>query len=67
MQTKEAVVSEDQIQNVVAAKSNLVLESDNLNMEYSKLINRLDIVSKDRCEAIKDLNNTNLELERLTA
>ena len=36
-------------------------------MEYTKLLNKLDTVSRDRCEAIKDLNNANLEFDRLTA
>lgn len=53
--------------NVTAAKSNLALESNNLNMQYTKLLNNLDIVSRDRCEAIKDLNNANLEFDRLNA
>ena len=52
---------------MTAAKSNLALESNNLNMQYTKLINKLDGVSRDRCEVIKELNNANLELDRLTA
>ena len=67
MRNKDAVINEDQINNVAAAKSNLALESNDLNMKYSKLLTGLDQVSRDRCEAIKDLNNANLELDRLNA
>ena len=67
LHTRDVVVQEDQIHNATAAKSNLALESNNLNMQYTKLLGQLDVVSRERCEAIKDLNNANLELDRLTA
>ena len=52
---------------VGAAKSNLAVESNSLNMDYTKKLNELDSVSRQRCETIKDLNNANLELDRLNA
>jgi len=52
---------------VTAAKSNLAIESNGLNMEYSKKLNQLDEVSRQRCDAIKDINQNNLDLDRLNA
>lgn len=36
-------------------------------MEYSKKLNQLDEVSRQRCDAIKDINQNNLDLDRLNA
>ena len=48
--------NEHQMTNVTAAKSNLAIESNNLNAEYSKKLNQLDALSKQRCDTIKDIN-----------
>jgi len=65
--TRENASNEHQITNVTAAKSNLAIESNSLNMEYSKKLNQLDAVSRQRCDAIKDINQSNLDLDRLNA
>ena len=44
--TKDAVAQEHHMTNVSAAKSNLAVESNGLNMQYTKLLNGLDTVSR---------------------